>query len=99
MKRLLIVALIITICITGFGQTPNLRKLDSLFNILTAQNLAIGSIAITRNGKLIYQRTFGQGQTHATLYRVGSITKVFTAVMIYELIDEKKISLEDTLAE
>jgi D-alanyl-D-alanine carboxypeptidase len=99
MKRVLMVTLIITIYFTGFGQSPDLRKLDSLFNSLTAQNLAIGSIAITQNGKLIYHRAFGKGQIDATLYRVGSITKVFTAVMIYELIDEKKIFLEDTLAE
>lgn len=98
MKRFLMVTLIATICYNDFGQTPDLGKLDSLFNILAAQNLAIGSIAITQNGKLIYERTFGKGQTGTTLYRIGSITKVFTAVMIYELIDEKKIFLEDTLA-
>ncbi len=98
MKRVFLLTLVMTICFTNFGQTIDQRKLDSLFNILSANNLAIGSIAITQNGKLLYQRTFGKDQTAATTYRIGSITKVFTAVMIYELIDEKKLSLEDTLA-
>jgi CubicO group peptidase (beta-lactamase class C family) len=97
MKRLLVLTLILTVSFTSFSQPLDRRKLDSLFNILAAQNLAVGSIAITQNGKLIYQRTFGKDQTAATTYRVGSITKVFTAVMIYQLIDGKKLSLDETL--
>lgn len=74
-------------------------KLDSLFNILAAKNFALGSIAITQNGKLIYEHPFDKNQSAATTYRIGSITKVFTAVMVYELIDEKKLSLHDSLSE
>lgn len=33
-----------------------------------------------------------------TMYRAGSIAKVFTAVMIYQLIDEKKLSLDTKLS-
>ncbi len=98
MKRLLIALFTLAISINSFAQSIDRVKLDSLFNVLSAQKLAIGSIAIAQNGKLIYQRSFGKDQTPTTTYRIGSITKVFTAIMIYELIDEKKISLEDTLS-
>jgi len=99
MKRLLMVTVIITICLPDYGQTPDLKKLDSLFDILTTQNLAMGAISIRQDGNLIYQRTVGKDQAPVATYRIGSITKVFTGIMIYELIDAKKLSLEDTLSE
>jgi D-alanyl-D-alanine carboxypeptidase len=36
--------------------------------------------------------------TPATRYRMGSITKMFTAVMIFQLIEEKKLTLDTKLA-
>lgn len=75
--------------------TAQLKQLDSLFDRLTHSDLAAGSITITQNGKLLYQRSFGE-DTAAT-YRIGSITKLFTAVMIYQAIDARQLSLTDTL--
>lgn len=83
----------------GHGQAIDRARLDSFFDQLSANQLAMGSIAITHHGKVVYQRSFGDGQTPATTYRIGSITKVFTAVMIYQLIDAKRLSLDDTLSE
>jgi len=104
MKRPLVILLTL-IAINGFTQPIDKARLDSLFDNLTAQNLAIGSITITQNGQPVYQRSFGNShingpnQTPATTYRLGSITKLFTAVMIYDLIDRKQLSLNDTLSE
>jgi len=114
MKRPLAILLTL-ISIRCFAQPIDTAKLDSLFDILTAKNLAIGSILITQNGRLVYQRSFGNPQSFAspqpsgspnpsdnqppaTTYRLGSITKLFTAVMIYELIDRNQLSLDDTLS-
>jgi len=97
MKRPLAILLTL-ISINGFAQSIDKVKLDSLFDNLVAKDLAIGSITITQKGSLVYQRSFGKDQTPATAYRLGSITKLFTAVMIYELIDRKELSLDDTLS-
>jgi CubicO group peptidase (beta-lactamase class C family) len=99
MKKLSIISLTLIISVAGLAQTIDRIKLDSLFNNLSARNLAIGSIAIMQNGELVYQRSVGQDQNPTATYRIGSITKLFTAVMIYELIDRKKITFEDTLSE
>jgi CubicO group peptidase (beta-lactamase class C family) len=85
--------------LTFYGQNIDRPKMDSLFDRLEGKNLAIGGIAVSQNGKLIYQRSFGKDQSATTGYRIGSITKMFTAVLIYQLIDEKKLSLDDTLSE
>jgi D-alanyl-D-alanine carboxypeptidase len=97
MTRLAFLSLLFLAALSSFGQSIDKTKLDSLFNNLAANDLQAGSVAVAQNGKIIYQRSFGKDQTPATEYRIGSITKVFTAVLVYQLIDQKKLSLKDTL--
>lgn len=96
MKRFTLFALILIIPFLTSAQV-DCARLDSLFQYLTMSDLAIGSMAISHNGKIIYQRSFGQDQTPATEYRIGSITKVFTAVLAYQLIDAHRLRLTDRL--
>lgn len=97
MKLIISFACILLVAI-AHGQNFNAGKLDSLFNSLTKNNLAIGSVAISSGGKIIYQRSFGKGQDATTEYRIGSITKVFTAVLVYQCIEEGKLLLTDKLS-
>lgn len=92
---------------TGYTQSINRLKLDSLFNTLSENNLAMASIAISKNGVLVYQRSTGAAFTGAdkqvpasenTEYRIGSISKMFTATIFFQLIEEKKLSINDTLS-
>ena len=88
------------------SQNFNKSKLDSLLNILAEKNKAMGSLAIMKNGTLLYTKAIGYSfisndekkpSTDITKYRIGSITKMFTATMIFQLIDEGKIRLNTTL--
>ncbi len=81
-------------------------KLDAYLATIEANDKAMLSLAITKDGKPVYQRAIGfadiASQKKAstdTLYRIGSITKVFTSVMIFQLIDEGKLSLTTPLAQ
>lgn len=85
------------------GQEINTAKLDSFFNTLAQNNKAMGSFAIAKKGKVIYQKTVGyrivDGEKKVpamanTQYRIGSITKTFTAVLIFQLIEQGKLSLD-----
>jgi D-alanyl-D-alanine carboxypeptidase len=89
------------------AQTLNSAKLDSLLTALTTNHKMMGNLAISHAGKVVYSHAFGAAQvagttstpaTLATRYRVGSITKVFTAAMIFQLIEEKKLTLATPLA-
>jgi CubicO group peptidase (beta-lactamase class C family) len=60
--------------------------------------------AVLRDGKIIWEGAFGTADVESgvettpdTQYRVGSITKTFTAAAIMQLRDEGKLDLEDTL--
>jgi len=85
-------------CSTLPAQAIDKSKLDLLFSSLEKNNLAEGSVAISSYGRLVYQRSFGRDQNPQTEYRIGSTTKVFTAVLVYELIDEGRLSLDDKLS-
>ena len=80
--------------------------LDELFDRLLEKNKGMGSLVLAKDGTVIYSRSFGYRQitendkeplTADTEYRIGSITKMYTAVMIFQLIEEGKLKLTDTL--
>ena len=100
-------ALLIIISTAVIAQSLNKAKLDSFFVALNAHNRSMGSIAISANGTLVYQNAIGYAEendqakipaTINTRYRIGSISKMFTAVMIFQLIEEGKLTLDAHLA-
>jgi CubicO group peptidase (beta-lactamase class C family) len=91
---------------TIFSQSFNKPKLDSLMDILAEKNKAMGSLTISKNGVVVYSRAIGYSfisgneklpATDHTKYRIGSITKMFTATMIFQLIEDGKLTLTSTL--
>jgi CubicO group peptidase (beta-lactamase class C family) len=81
-------------------------KLDQYFDRLAEKNKAMGTLVISQDGKVLYTRSIGYGQITETVkkplsaasrYRIGSITKMYTAVMILQLVEEGKLKLTDTL--
>ena len=60
------------------------------------------SAAIIKNGKVIWAGAFGYATPNKdivadsnTIYRIGSITKTFTAVILMQLVEERKVKLDD----
>ena len=89
------------------GQSFNKNKLDSLLSYLDKKNMAMGSLVISRNGNTEYARAIvfsyitpqqKIASTEKTRYRIGSISKMFTAALIFQLIEEGKLSLSTTLS-
>ena len=107
-RHLLLACLILALLnLHSFAQPLNTAKLDSLFNALASKEMAMGSVAISKNGVLLYKKAIGYSyidhfvKTAAntrTKYKIGSESKMFTAVMIFQLIEEHKISLDQKLA-
>src|SRR5688572_8598248 len=83
------------------AQPPNKAKFDQFFDRLNEKNKAMGSLLIIKDGQEVYSRMIGYSQvngaekrplTAATRYRIGSITKMFTTALIFQLVEEKKLS-------
>lgn len=104
MKKLLFPILFIFLYSSGFSQNLNTKRLDSLFQLLDKNNKYMGSIAISENGKLIYSNSIGYENVETlkksdinTKYRIGSISKIFTASLIFKAVEEKRINLNQTI--
>jgi CubicO group peptidase (beta-lactamase class C family) len=71
---------------------------------LTTDNLPGMAVLVARDGALLYQGGFGWADletktpvTPDTCFRIGSISKQFTAAAILRLADEGKLALDDPL--
>lgn len=81
------------------------QKMDAYLDRLNQGQTFMGTVAIDSAGSDVYSRSLGfigaQADTvmadGETVYRIGSITKTFTATMIVQLIDEGKLSLSTKL--
>src|SRR5437879_3248553 len=108
MKTKLVFAILLTrgLFTAGYAQTLDKAKLDQLFDRLLEKNKAMGSLTLAKDGNVLYSRSFGYSRvkgaemkpaTATTKYRIASITKMFTAVMIFQLVEEGRLKLNDTL--
>jgi D-alanyl-D-alanine carboxypeptidase len=98
--------LTLALCSASHAQALDKAKLDQFFDRLAEKNKAMGSLAIVKDGNVLYTRAIGYGQingtdkkplTAANRFRIGSITKMFTLAMILQLVEEGKLKLTDTL--
>ena len=96
--------LFVLFSVTSFAQEKKFLALDSLFQILDENNRFMGSLSISENGKIAYSKTIGKADLasgkssdNLTKYRIGSISKMFTACLIFQAIEENKLSLKQNI--
>lgn len=89
-----------------YGQTFDKARLDSLLEYLYGKNKFMGTVTLLHDGERVYNKSFGYADsekgiksTTDTRYRIGSISKTFTAVMFFQFMEEGKISLDTKLSE
>ncbi len=103
--RHFITLLLLAVFAFADAQHIDTQKIDAYLNHLEAYDQGVGSVSIFRNGQEIYKRDFGQNaipdlkRDANTKYQVASITKVFTSVLIWKLIEDKQLSLDTKLSE
>lgn len=103
-KYLLSILCGLLFCSLSFAQLPDKAKLDEYFNVLEKNNKFMGSVAVSKNGTLLYQRSVGlsdvEGNKRAneqSTYRIGSISKTFTAVLVMRAVEQQLIQLDQTI--
>src|SRR5436309_9114286 len=79
-------------------------KIDQLISLYNKYGQFNGSALVADNGKVIYQKGVGLANmewnipnTSETKFRLGSITKQFTATLILQLVEQGKIKLDGKL--
>ncbi|AGA28586.1 serine hydrolase domain-containing protein [Singulisphaera acidiphila] len=91
---------------TGIADV-RLASFDRLMTkFLTENKLPGASLAVARNGQLVYARGFGLGDVEAktpvepdSLFRIASISKPITAAAVLQLIERGKLKLDAPLVD
>ncbi|OAV44229.1 serine hydrolase [Lewinella sp. 4G2] len=108
MKHLLtlFITLNLACTMTLNAQSFDRALLDNYFDSLAHHDQAMGSLSIFQDGKEVYARAIGYVDSARQVlasptnaYRVGSITKTFTAVIIHKLAAEGSLALDQKLAD
>jgi CubicO group peptidase (beta-lactamase class C family) len=81
----------------------SLQPVDSMVNrVMKSLRLAGATVAIVKDERLVYAKGFGYADkenkvpvTEESLFRIGSISKLITAIAIMKLVDEEEITLDD----
>ena len=81
-------------------------KIDELLNRYLEYRLFNGSALVADNGKVIFKKGYGLANmewdipnSYDTKFRLGSITKQFTSMLIIQLVEKNKIKLEDKITD
>ena len=89
-----------------FSQQSVKEKLGNYFDSLFVHHKVMGSFAIAEDNRPTFIKVVGfsdvekkQKANVETQYRIGSISKMFTAVLMMKAVEEKKISLDKKLSD
>jgi CubicO group peptidase (beta-lactamase class C family) len=96
--------LFLFLSLSTFAQEIRFARIDSLLNYLYENDKFMGSLCIRQGDEVVFKQAYGfydatKGlrANGATKYKIGSISKTFTATMIMQLVEEKKILLNTKL--
>ncbi|MBK7440352.1 MAG: class A beta-lactamase-related serine hydrolase [Bacteroidetes bacterium] len=100
---LLIMVCTFFFCSFGFGQNQS-AELDQFFATINANGDLNGSVLVMENGNVLYQKSFGFADkqnkiqnTENTLFQIASVSKIFTAVAVLKLEEQKKLNIQDKI--
>lgn len=106
MTRFIAITIAFLVIATAAAQTTNeWSDLDKRFQeaIDDAEYLSL-SVAIVHDDQIVYAKAFGMADTATdrratpdTLYRIGSITKIFTALLLAQMRDDGLLRLDDPI--
>ena len=109
MKKAIVLLTLLLLGFNSFGQSISNKelenKIDGLFKSYAYYNRFIGSVLISENNNIIYQKSFGYGNidgqkknTKNSIFSIASLTKSFTAAGIMRLVEDGKLTLDTPIS-
>ena len=91
---------------TGFSDDHAATKIDRLIASYTSQDLFHGVVLVSENNQIIYHKAFGLANREwqvpmstDTKFRIGSVSKSITALLILQLVNDGLIDLDNTIGD
>ena len=105
MRNIISTLLLISfLALQGIAQNFDKAKLDAYFDSLDKNGKFMGSVAVSRNGEIIYSKSIGFSDIENKVkanenskYRIGSISKTFTTILVMKAVEDKKLALNQTI--
>ncbi len=105
MKRFILTTLSIACSVFTFGQTPDTKTLDSLFNALHHKKSFNGNVLITEKGNVVFEKSYGFADESSkrklnasSIFELASVSKQFTAMGVFLLEKQGKLKYDDKLS-
>ena len=103
MKRAFLALLLVPLL--SWGQTNISKKADELLSAYAKQEQFSGTVLIAKGGKVVFEKGYGYADREKQLpnspeteFRIGSVTKPFTATLILQLQEKGKLSITDPVS-
>jgi CubicO group peptidase (beta-lactamase class C family) len=107
-KFLLLSALAFLTLTVASAQTPNVKAMTAEFDKLLSAQFKPGETGcaalVAIKGQIVYKKAFGMANLELNVpmqpdmvFRIGSMTKQFTAIAILQLMEQDKLSLQDDI--
>ncbi len=89
--------------LVSFTSAAQINKAEEAIQKIMIDHPVVGlSVAVVKNGKMYYTHSFGlkniennTALTNESMFRIASISKSFTVTSLMQIIEKKKLSLDD----
>ncbi len=107
-KALLFLATLTLLAVqtSAFAQSGKAARIDKLMTTAHDYGQFNGSVLVAENGRVIYKKGLGLANMEwnianapDTKFRLGSITKQFTSMLVMQLVEQGKIKLDGKLSD
>ena len=108
MKYLAVAIIVFVLGYNSFGQSETNAEIENsineLFESYAIYNRFIGSVLISQDNRILYERSFGYADlenhkknTANSIFNIASVTKPLTAVGIMKLVEDGRLTLETSI--
>ncbi len=105
-KLISLIAIVLFVCQPGALAQEHVAKIKDVLTLAHKYRQFHGTVLVAENGKVIYKDGFGMANiewslpnTPDTKFRLGSITKQFTATLTLQLVEQGKLKLDGKISD
>jgi CubicO group peptidase (beta-lactamase class C family) len=95
----------LAVCLAAVGRTQDVAaRADRFIQYFVNNRLFQGTVLVAQDGQPVFRKAYGWANADwripngpDTKYRIGSMTKQFTAALVMQLVEQNRLSLDDSI--
>lgn len=105
-RLLFLTVMVVLLGVSATLAQTKVTKIDALINQYVANRQFNGAVLVADRGKVIFKKGYGMANMEwdipnapDTKFRLGSITKQFTAMLVMQLVEQNKLKLDGKITD